>query len=481
MHIAERPIIYEINTAVFLNNLSQKYKQIVTLADIPKSEWDELGELPIDAVWLMGVWKRSPSGREIALKNPEYKKLLPDLKDEDVLGSSYCVNEYVVDDRFGGPNGLASARRELQSRNIGLILDFVPNHVALDHPWVVEHPEYFIQGTEKDAKHHEKAFYRSSNSVIARGKDPNYDPWYDVAQLNAFSGPYRKAAIETLKDISSQCDGVRCDMAMLMGNDIFAHTWKERAGLAPGTEFWSEVITATRESSPDFLFLAEVYWDKHEDMFNQGFDLCYDKTAYDIIDKDRAHHLYEHLISWQTYQKKLLRFMENHDEERSASILKPKQLRAAAVMLTTLEGARLYLDGQFEGYTHRIPVQLARGPDQQPDVQLQKFYRDLLKTFAALKLKGAEWALLESKSVHLNLHSRNIIAWAWYTPSSLYLMIVNYSDKNSKAKINLKASRTSSIKTIFADNVRNLKKKDNLLSAAFGEYGYAILEIPLIK
>ncbi len=150
------PVIYEINTWVWLQELSREYKKPVTLAKVPREEWDAIGAMKVDAVWFMGVWERSPAGIYIANKNEglleDFRRVLPDYRLEDNVGSPYCVRKYAVDERLGGPEGLAIARRELAGRGIRLILDFVPNHVAPDHPWVTRHPEYFIQGNSDDIR-----------------------------------------------------------------------------------------------------------------------------------------------------------------------------------------------------------------------------------------------------------------------------------------------------------------------------------------
>ena len=120
-------------------------------------------------------------------------------------------------------------------------------------------------------------------AVLANGRDPYFPAWPDVVQLNAFAEELRGAATDVLTGIAEQCDGVRCDMAMLMMNDVFARTWGGRVGPAPQTDYWPEVIGRVRESHPGFLFLAEAYWDLEWDLQQQGFDYCYDKRLYDRL------------------------------------------------------------------------------------------------------------------------------------------------------------------------------------------------------
>src|SRR6476646_4982192 len=148
------PSIYEINTWVWLSDLSQKYEIKVDLFSVPSAEWDAIAAHGFDAVWLMGVWERSPAGIAIALQNPDlrqdFERSLSGYTTADVVGSPYCVRDYTVATALGGVEGLASARTALAERGVGLILDFVPNHVAPDHPWTDAHPEYFVRGSDDD-------------------------------------------------------------------------------------------------------------------------------------------------------------------------------------------------------------------------------------------------------------------------------------------------------------------------------------------
>ena len=164
------PTIYEINTWVWLTELSASSGNPVTLSSVPEAEWDALAAHGFDAVWLMGVWERSPAGIAIANRNQnllnDFKRALPDFRQQDNVGSPYCVRRYVVDGQLGGPEGLAAARRELAKRDIRLILDFVPNHVAPDHPWAIVHPDYFIQGNLDDAKNDPASFINSRRTCF---------------------------------------------------------------------------------------------------------------------------------------------------------------------------------------------------------------------------------------------------------------------------------------------------------------------------
>ena len=362
------PVIYEINTWVWLGELSRKHRKPVTLATVPDQEWDALAAHGFDAVWFMGVWERSSAGIAISMKNEglltDFRRALPDFSSEDNVGSPYCVRRYVVDQHLGGPAGLAAARTMLADRGLRLILDFVPNHVAPDHPWVTEHPDYFVQGSSDDLAQKPGEFFQAGGKVLALGRDPFFAPWTDVAQLNGFHPGLRKAIIETVGSIAGQCDGMRCDMAMLLMTPIFERTWGPRAGPRPEKEYWSEVIQGVRKRYPDVLFIAEAYWDKEWELQQQGFNFCYDKRLYDRLEHDPAETVRLHLCADLPYQEKLVRFIENHDEPRAAATFADQKARAAAVTFATLPGAILFHEGQFEGRRVRLPVFLRRRPDE---------------------------------------------------------------------------------------------------------------------
>jgi len=441
VRVPARPTIYEINTAVWLERLGRDRGHPLELGAVPEAQWDALAALPVDVVWLMGVWQRSPAGLRIALEDASVREAnataLPDLRAGDVIGSPYCVRDYVVDARFGGPDGLAAAREHLAARGVALILDYVPNHVAPDHPWTTTRPECLLAGTADDLARKPGAYLRTAAGVFAKGRDPYFPPWPDVVQLNAFSPALRDAAARTLIAIGEQCDGLRCDMAMLMTTDVFLRTWGQRAGPAPAEEYWPSLIARAKGAHPDLLFMAEAYWDMEWTLQQQGFDLCYDKRLYDRLAHDPAESVRGHLRADAAYQERLLRFIENHDEPRAAATFGAQQARAAAVVMSTLQGARLYHDGQLDGRRARIPVFLGRGPDEQPDGDLRAFYERLLQAVADSSLRDGDWRLCECSGWPDDDSYRRLVAWCWSSGRSRHLVVVNLSPAPAHARVHL--------------------------------------------
>ena len=216
-----------------------------------------------------------------------------------------------------------------------------------------------------------------------------------MLQLNAFQPGLRQAVIGTLSDLADQCDGVRCDMAMLVINAVFERTWGNRAGAPPAAEYWVDVITALKKAWPGFLFVAEAYWDLEWELQQQGFDYCYDKRLYDRLERDTAESVRLHLRADLDYQGKLVRFIENHDEPRARSVFSPEKERSAAVVIATIPGAKLFHEGQLEGRKVRLPVFLGRRPAETADPGLAVFYRTLLRVASSGGLRNGRWQQCE--------------------------------------------------------------------------------------
>lgn len=422
------PVIFEINTWPWLAALGDGPQSPRPFDRVPEAEWDRIAAMGVDAVWLMGVWERSPLGIEIALGDAElvasFQAVLPDLAAGDVVGSPYCIRDYEVDPRLGGRSGLAVARQALATRGVRLLLDFVPNHVAPDHPWTVEHPEYFVRGDSADLAERPEEFLSLAGHVVARGRDPYFPPWRDVAQLDTSSPALRTAMVATLLDIADQCDGVRCDMAMLPMNEVFERTWGERVGPAPPTDYWPDVIGPVRAEHPDFLFVAEAYWDMEGQLRQQGFDHCYDKGLYDRLVGQDAESIRLHLSDDVSYQEGLVRFIENHDESPAASAFERGHHEAAAIVALTQAGARLVYDGQTSGRRTHVPVFLGRRPLEEHDEELGDFYRRLLDVLRGETFRSGRWRLCDRWARSDDDAWQQLVAWCW-EGADRWLIVVN--------------------------------------------------------
>jgi len=366
----------------------------------------------------------------------DYRKALRYFNTQDVVGSPYSVYYYHISSQLGGPDALKSFREDLKARGILLILDYVPNHVSIDHLWTLEKSDLFIRGSLDDLMSKPYDFFSVGDTIYAHGRDPNFPPWTDTVQINAFSPEARSKAINTLFSIAQLCDGVRCDMAMLMTNNVFSKTWGEKAGSPPEKEFWEEIILTIKKKYPYFKFIAEVYWDMEWDLIQQGFDYCYDKRLYERLASFNVDSIKNHLKADLDYQSKLLRFIENHDEARAVTTFGSEASKAASVIATTLPGASLIFEGQTRGYKIKVPVQLGRGSMEEEDDDIMKFYNKLLRIFPKEEFNDAKWSICEIKPAGQNDDSyNNFISYQWLTENQRLLIAVNYSSTYSKAHI----------------------------------------------
>ena len=434
------PSLYEINTRIWLSELSRQCGHRVALVDVPDEVLDALAARGFDWIWLLGVWQTGPAGREVARTHADlrrdYATMLPDYRDEDICGSPFAVKTYHVHVDFGGDAALARIRERLRQRGLHLLLDFVPNHTALDHIWAFESPEFYIAGDDVDLvrqpQNYTRVMTRFGPRVLAHGRDPYFPGWTDTLQVNYRHAGFRKAMLGELARIAGQCDGVRCDMAMLLLPDVIARTWGDRSrpsdGSAPVDEcFWPEAITAVKNKHPGFLFMAEVYWDLEWTLQQLGFDNTYDKRLYDCLVHDNAPAVLGHLHADMDFQRKSVRFLENHDEPRAAAAFPPRVHEAAAAVTYFVPGMRFFHDGQLEGRHSRVPMQLGRRMDEAPDKDVQEFYERLLQVLKRPEPRDGQWRLLDCRPAwDGNPTAAEFIAFAWELGPRRLLVAVNY-------------------------------------------------------
>ncbi len=436
------PSLYQINTRVWLTELSRTLGRTATLDDIPDAELDRLGERGFDWIWLLSVWQTGLAGQRLSRSNPEWRhefeEILPDLREEDIPGSGFAITGYTVHRDQGGDAALARLRERLRLRGLRLLLDFVPNHTGLDHPWVEDHPDYYISGTERDLARAPTNYTwvsrQKGDLLLALGRDPYFPGWPDALQLNYGNPATQEAMIAELVRIAGVCDGVRCDMAMLVLPQVFQRTWGIRA-----EPFWPKATRRVREHTPGFCFLAEVYWDLEWTMLQQGFDYAYDKRLYDRLREGHARPVREHFHAGLDYQDRLARFLENHDEPRAAATFPPGVHEAAAVLTFLSPGLRFFHQGQFEGRKKRISPHLGRGPDEAVDADLRQFYDRLLGMLRQSVVRDGEWRLLECVPAwEGNWTSDCFVAFAWQGPQGERLLVtVNYAPNQSQCYVRL--------------------------------------------
>lgn len=432
------PTLYQVNTRVYLTHLSQKLGRTAFFGDIPDEELDRWVELGFDWIWLLSVWQTGLKGQQLSRTRPEwladFNDTLSDLKDEDIPGSGFAITAYNVHTDLGGDKALAEFRERLRSRNLKLMLDFVPNHVAPDHPWLNEHQEYLIMGNEKHLNEQPENYVRLNtihgNVVFAYGRDPYFSGWPDTLQLNYSNPALQQAMINILLKIAQQCDGVRCDMAMLILPDVFERTWGKRC-----PSFWPQAIQRVRDSNAEFVFMAEVYWDLEWSLQQQGFSYTYDKRLYDRLDHSNAFSVWQHFLADKDYQQKSVRFLENHDELRAAKKFHQLKHEAAAVITFFCSGMRFLHQGQLQGNVKRISPHLGRGPEEPIDFSLERFYGKLLVILRKSVFHSGQWQLLETTRAGDDNNSNiNYVGFVWIgLNNEKILVVVNYSGSTSQA------------------------------------------------
>jgi hypothetical protein len=456
----ENPQVFEINALAWLYELSQKAGRTLTLGDVPSGEWARMKSLGMDLIWLMGVWTRSPGGRQISFNSPGFRKVFdavtPGWKSDDVVGSSYSISSHDPDPRVGTWEEIDLVRKELHKQGVGLVLDFIPNHTGIDHHWLKDHPEYFVQVKEFDYLRDKETYFTvesfGSKIYVAHGKDPYFPAWTDTAQLNYFNPEARAAVIERLKRIAAHADGVRCDMAMLILNDVFRKTWgwanEELHIDPPAEEFWTQAIRA----APDLIYIAEAYWDTEWTLQTLGFDYTYDKRLYDRMRSGTPHDVYLHLKADIEYQRKLVRFIENHDEGRSIEAFGRERLPAVGTLFSTLPGMKLYFQGQLEGKRVRMPLQIRRTGADPVDREVENFYKRLLPVVDQKMFHGGTWELKDVGPDGDDTWA-NLIAYMWRFEDDKRLVLVNLTGGLSRGRVALRGDVLNGRKCCFLNEL----------------------------
>lgn len=426
--------LYLINTRLWLNDLG-----VESISNVSDTEWENLFEM-YDNFWFMGIYKPSQKGQENAKKYWEqYQYYLPDIdKEKDVVSSPFAVPEYcpnpAIADNWQVWDKMVE---ELNRRGKKVFIDFVPNHTALDHPWVESHPEYYVQGNKQQYLDNPDHFVEIADNqgqirYFAHGKDPYFDPWSDTLQLNYANLELQKRMEEELINLSKHADGFRCDMAVLVTPDVFLKTWgnylsdEERQNLESSLQnrddeeqkldysFWKRVVPRLKEATTmdgkkGFELIAEAYWEV--DKIEKYFDFIYNHDLYKQIvetlgnrpNTELKSHLDYLLRNPEKNKKRWVVYTENHDEKRAVDAMDEQFSKPAAVLSAMIKDSIFMINqGQEIGCQYRAPMQVLRPRKETVNERMVKFYDDLMLMRRSEFFQTGEVKIIEPKNYDQN-------------------------------------------------------------------------------
>lgn len=445
MLVAANQKLYEINTRVWI----KKFGTNVTLSQIPKSEFQELAAKGINIIWFMGIWKTCTSLIDKCCFEPEllsdYNRSLKDWSKSDVIGSPYSVDEYDVNPLLGTWEELKEFKKYLNSIGIKLFVDFVSNHFGADSKFIKTNPEIFLKADEEIFKGDSFTFFKPENdpaNIYAHGRDPFFPAWTDTIQVNFFNRKARRFMTDILLRLTEVSDGVRCDMAVLPLNNVFQNTWlgalNKYGYVRPDVEFWKEAISEVKTKNPEFIFLGEAYWDLEYNLQQLGFDYTYDKRLTDRLSSGDITGVKAHLHAEKSFQVKSARFLENHDEQRAVTKFGKQRSLAAANIISTIQGMKIYQDGQFDGKRNKLAVQLGREPEEKVCVSILDYYNKLFQITKDEIFAKGEWSLMEPSTIgYGNKSFENFFTWQWVFNDERRIVVINFSYSTSQCRLKL--------------------------------------------
>jgi hypothetical protein len=423
--------LYELNVRTWRSERSSELGRPATLDDLTDDFLDDLVEAGFTWVYLFGIWPTGPLARASAEQDRQLCEylgyVLPGFDPKnDLAGNPQAPGGYAADPVLGGDEALGRLRHRARAAGLSLMLDVFPNHVGLDHPWADEHPDWFIQGDEHALRERPDAHVRVGGRIFCHGRDPFFAPWRATLQLDYAKPAVHAAMIDVITSVAARCDGLRCDLAMLLLPDVFATTWGRQI-----PAFWRDCITHVRSQHPGTLFVAEVYWNREWDLQQAGFDFTYDKILYDRLLIGDAEGIRGHLGAAIEYQRRSVRFLENHNEPRAAAKFQnPDHHRGALFITGMVPGMLLCHHGQEDGRLLHASLPAARRPAETGSSAHRSSYRDLMYLLGESSRMHGEWRLLPP-------HGPNpLVACLWTQQSHHALLVaVNASWQHCRAAV----------------------------------------------
>jgi len=404
------------STYVWLAQLSKQYgRHIHRLDQIPDEELATLAARGLNSLWLIGVWERSRASKTI-------KQLCGN---KDAVASAYSLFDYKIAEDLGGEGAYINLRDRCYHHGVRLASDMVPNHMGIDSPWVIEHPEWFISRNDSpypaysfngpDLSHdgrveikiedhyfdqtdaavvfQRRDRYTGDTRYVYHGNDGTSFPWNDTAQLDYLNPAVREQVIQTILHVARLFPVIRFDAAMTLAKRHFHRLWfpgPGASGAIPSRaeygmsqaefdrhmphEFWREVVDRVAAEVPGTLLLAEAFW-LMEGYFVRtlGMHRVYN-SAFMVMLRDEDNAKYRSVIK-NTLEfdpdimKRYVNFMSNPDERTAIDQFgKGDKCFGVAALMATLPGLPMFGHGQIEGFTEKYGMEYYRPRyDETPD------------------------------------------------------------------------------------------------------------------
>jgi glycosidase len=458
------------STYVWLAQLSKQYGHLISrLDEIPDEELQTLADRGLNSLWLIGVWERSRASKTI-------KQLCGN---SDAVASAYSLFDYRIAQDIGGESAYINLRDRAYRHGLRLASDMVPNHMGIDSPWVVEHPEWFISRQQSpypayrfdgpdlsgdgrvEIKIEDHYFEQTDAAVVFRrrdkatgetryiyhGNDGTSFPWNDTAQLDYLNPAVREQVIQTILHVARLFPVIRFDAAMTLAKRHFHRLWfpgPGSSGAIPSRaeysmsddefnqimphEFWREVVDRVAAEVPGTLLLAEAFW-LMEGYFVRtlGMHRVYNSAFMNMM-RDEENAKYRSVIK-NTLEfdpdimKRYVNFMSNPDERTAIDQFGTgDKCFGVAVMMSTLPGLPMFGHGQVEGFTEKYGMEYQRPRyDETPNHWLvERHNREIAP------LLKRRWLFAESS---------NFLLYDFFEPSgSVDENVFAYSNRNGNER-----------------------------------------------